>query len=371
MTEISLADLAPGGHTSFSFYDFMPGQGWRVAGAPPADAAFEIADRLLQQDLLLEDEAELDRLAAVLLTHGTTLPTDERFERLAQATARAFAALLGNEAQRPLRMRLARLSLMLRLILDRDADRSGVQSETIVPCKSPWDLWPSRRDASDTWVASCDEDNLRALRGSAVRWSRRAGLPTQLDGLSDGLWVGSHYSNGGHIVRHLGAAEPEVAGVVHPVPLVLAFDLGTERWTLDASGALWLVQGGTVGRKLLQLPGSVHRARVIGRTLYAFDWSRPGQCTRLDLDRLRTEPMATGGIIICNDLCGSGGFLYGICKLQGRVFKMTADGAPLGSRLGAGNGPGELLDPIMIRSDAGLLSVLNWFSAKLVLLETF
>jgi len=94
-------------------------------------------------------------------------------------------------------------------------------------------------------------------------------------------------------------------------------------------------------------------------------------CMQVDLDSMQFHAVQTGDIIVCNDVCGYEGALYGICKLQGRVFKMTGDWTPLASRLGAGVGTGRLLDPIMIRGAAGRLSVLNWFSAKLLQLDAF
>ena len=43
--------------------------------------------------------------------------------------------------------------------------------------------------------------------------------------------------------------------------------------------------------------------------------------------RGRTAVFSTGPVIVCNDVCGDGSTetdaLYAICKLQGRVFKMT------------------------------------------------
>ncbi|MBC7603680.1 MAG: hypothetical protein H7255_13605, partial [Ramlibacter sp.] len=64
--------------------------------------------------------------------------------------------------------------------------------------------------------------------------------------------------------------------------------------------------------------------------------------------------------------------LYAVCKLQGRVFKMTRNPVQVTSRLGAGVKRGLLLDPIMIRTNAdGTLNVLNWFSSKLVKMKAF
>jgi hypothetical protein len=371
MTELTLRDLDPASHTTFSFYDFMPGEGFRVRGAPDAALSGALAGELLQTDLLTAADPTLDLFAALLLTHGAQLQAAPEFERLAAASARGFAFLLGNESQRPRRMRLARLSLMLRVILDRKADLRGVVGEETLACKSPWDCIDSGA-AAGRWAVSCDEDNLRRLERGRVAGAWRAGLPTQIDALGDRFFVGSHYTDGGHILS-LGsaAAGPQLKHVAHSCPIVLMFDAAGERMALDAAGVLWQVLDDSPRRELLRLGGKVHRARVIGSRLYAFDWSQAGVCTEVDLGSFAVRERSTGDILVCNDICGRDGVLWGICKLQGRVFKMDADWQPLGSRLGAGSGPGRLLDPIMIRTDGADLVVLNWFSGKLVRLHAF
>ena len=364
MTKISRADLDPTGHTSFSFYDFLPGQGFEVAGAPPLAQAVPLADKLLGSDLLTVGVDALDDFTALLLTHGYRLPAVRRFERLADSTARAFAALIGNDPQRPRRMRLTRLSLMLRIVLDRGQDASLVIEESMLACKSPWDLL-------DGWAVTCDHDNVRKMKGDRVIWSERLGLPTQLDALGDALWVGSHYTAGGYIVHHR-ASPPRAELVSHAAPLVLVFDFDGARYALDSMGALWEVNGVKIGARLLQLTGRVHRARVIGTMLYAFDWSQAGLGFAIDLQTCHVKSFDTAPVIVCNDVCGDTDVLYAICKLQGRVFKVGRNSKRSTSRLGAGVNAGQLLDPIMVRRNAdGTLSVLNWFSSKLVRLKAF
>ena len=364
MTKIRRADLDPTGHTSFSFYDFLPGQGFEVAGAPPLAQATVLADRLLAADLLTVDDDALDDFAALLLTHGHQLEAAPRLERLADGTARAFAALIGIDAQRPRRMRLTRLSLMLRVVLDRGQDTSLVIEESTLACKSPWDLL-------DGWAVTCDHDNVRKMEGGRVTWSERLGLPTQLDALGNALWVGSHYTAGGYFVHHR-ASPPRAEFISHTAPLVLAFDFQGARYALDAQGALFELVGAAVSVRVLQLNGKVHRARVIGTMLYAFDWSQAGVGFAVDLRTHEVTNFDTAPVIVCNDVCGDADKLYAICKLQGRVFKMARNANRATSRLGAGVKPGQLLDPIMVRREAdGTLSVLNWFSSKLVRLEAF
>ena len=364
MTKVSRAELDPTGHTSFSFYDFLPGQGFEVESSPPISQAGALADRLLATDLLTVDDSALDEFTSLLLTHGHRLRAAPRFERLADSTARAFAALIGNDAQRPRRMRLTRLSLMLRVVLDRGQDTSLVIGESTLACKSPWDLL-------DGWAVTCDHDNVRKMEGDRVTWSERLGLPTQLDALGDALWVGSHYTAGGYVVHHR-AAPPRPEFVSHAAPLVLAFDFEGARFVLDAQGALFKLDGVTVGARVLQLNGKVHRARMIGTMLYAFDWSQAGVGFAVDLQTHEATTFDTAPVIVCNDICGDADTLYAICKLQGRVFKRARNAKRATSRLGAGVKAGQLLDPIMVRRNAdGTLSVLNWFSSKLVRLKAF
>ncbi len=371
MTTIQLADLEPTGHTSFSFYDLLPGNGVKVEGAPAAADALALAARLLQTDLLEASDEALDRFAAVLVTHGHELPPQGEFIELAEATARGFAALIGNETMRPRRMRLTRLSLMLRVVLDSTESTAGVLSNTTLDGKSPWDFIATSGSLTDGWAATCDDANVRRFDAGVCVWSRRLGLPTQLDRLADDLWVGSHYSDGGFIVSSIESAEPQVLTIAHSSPLVMVFDFGDERYGLDSRGNLSRFTANRPGAPLLQLPGTIHRARVIGDTLYAFNWGQAGVGFQVDLRTLQVVTFRTGDIIVCNDICASGDSLYGICKLQGRVFKMTRDWTPVSTRLGAGTAAGQLLDPIMIRCDGNMLSVLNWFSSRLVQLPVF
>ncbi|MES2633435.1 MAG: hypothetical protein V4669_10720 [Pseudomonadota bacterium] len=371
MTTIRLADLDPTGHTSFSFYDLLPGNQVVVEGAPEAADALVLATQLLRNDLLEANDEQIDRFAALVVTHGHLLPPLAEFKELADATARGFAALIGNEAMRPRRMRLTRLSLMLRVVLDRTESTAGVLSDTALPCKSPWDFIAKDGSAEDGWAATCDENNVRRIDAGICVWGRRLELPTQLDRLGDDLWVGSHYSDGGFIVSQVESAEPHVLAITHSCPLVLVFDWGGKRYAVDSRGVLGRLTAGQVGPSLLQLPGKVHRARIIGDSLYAFDWGQAGVGFRIDLQTLQVATIRTGDIIVCNDICAAGESLYGICKLQGRVFKMTHDWTPVSTRLGAGTGPGQLLDPIMIRGDGDVLSVVNWFSSRMVRLPVF
>lgn len=371
MTTIRLADLDPADHTSFSFYDLVPGQGILVEGSPAAGDAPALAARLLHANPLAASDRELDLFAALLITHGDRLPVDGSFAPLADSTARAFPTLIGNEAKRALRMRLTRLSLMLRMVLDRTESTSGVLLDTTLACKSPWDFIGTPGAMTDGWAATSDEINVRRFDAGVLAWSRRLGLPTQLDALGQGLWVGSYYSDGGHILDAIDSPEPSVLAVPHEKPLVLAFDFAGGRFVLDSTGALAPLSGTVVGTPLLRLPAMVYRARVLGTALYAFDWGQAGVGFRVDLPSMKAQTFRTGDIIVCNDVCADGDSLYGICKLQGRIFKMTHDWMPVSTRLAAGTGPGQLLDPIMIRSNAGRLSVVNWFSSRLVQLPAF
>lgn len=372
MTALTWADLDPLHHTSFTFYNFLPGGNFRVVGAPPATDALERIARLLRIDLLEATDTVLDELAAMLISHGHELEPHPSMQQLADATAQCFARLIGDEARRPRRMRLTRLGLMLRTVLDCHADSAGVLHESVVPGKAPWDLVEAR-DHLQGWLATSDSDNLRRIRDGALDWSQRAGLPTQLDRLGDeGLWVGSCYTPGGYVVRSPSGPAPRIEQVAHAQPLILMFDAGKERWALDSTGTIFVLEGGIAKKQVMQLPAPhIHRARVIGDVLYAFDWSQVGVCFRVDLRDMSTHRMALGKIIVCNDICGHGDVLYAICKLQGKVFKMDRQGAHLDERLGAGQGPGRLLDPIMLRSGPEGLSVLNWFSAKLLRLAYF
>lgn len=377
MRNLSLSDLDPVGHTTFSFYAFFVSEGIIVAGAPKPEQASELAGVLLAQPVASVAPTHLDAFTALVLTHGAVLAHSSWVTVLAEHCAHGFCDLLGSEEFRSQRMRLTRLSMLLRELQDIDTDTHHVVESTILS-KNPWDSLVFGADARDRWVISCDHDNVQLMQDQYIVWSRRLGLPTQLDALAEGVWVGSHYSDGGHFVLHR-RPETTVLTVEHPQPLVLAFNYDLKCMALDAQGALWTfeldVSGAVarIGRKIGQLPTQlVHKARLIGSNVYAFDWTRPYCGVRLNLKDLQATVFDTGDVMVCNDVCQVGQALYAVCKLQGRIFKLDTQWKTATTRLGAGLGPGRLYDPIMIRSDGqGHLDVLNWFSGKLTRLAAF
>ena len=374
---LSLSDLDPGAHTTFSFYEFFACQGIVVAGAPKPEQASELAAALLAQPVADIAPTRLDAFTAMVLTYGSGLALSSWVNDLAEHCAHGFCELFGNEEFRAQRMRLTRLSMLLRELQDIDTDTQHV-GESIISSKNPWDSLVSGADANDRWVISCDHDNVRLMQGQDIVWSRRLGLPTQVDALADRVWVGSHYSSGGHIVLRC-QSETTVVTVEHAQPLVLAFTYDSKSMALDAEGALWELDldmsgaAARIGRKIGQLPIQlVHRARLVGSSVYAFDWARPYCGVRIDLNDLQSTVFDTGDVMVCNDVCQSGNALYAVCKLQGRIFKLDTHWNTVTTRLGAGLGPGRLHDPIMIRPDGqGHLDVLNWFSGKLTRLAVF
>jgi hypothetical protein len=372
MREVAWADLDPLGHTSFSFYDFMPGAGLWVRGAPAMHESSQAIDAVLRQGVMEADDASLDQLAALLLNHGHELEATEAIERLSVRCARAFAELIGSEPQRARRMRLTRLSLMLRAVIDASADLSSVTEDNVLPCPSPWDIVESTAtDGASAWVVNSGSgDNIRLLRAGHSAWSQREGLPTQLDVLDGSkLSVGSYYSAGAVI---LDTATRALTRLEHTLPVLLCFDQGAERFALDSGGWLWRVEGGALAQRVVHLGfDRLHRARVVNNELWAFDWGTPDVAVRMRLDHRNPERVTIGPVMVCNDLCAHQGALYVICKLQGKVFKFSQAGEFLEARLGAGVGTGRLLDPITIRADVRGLSVINWFSARLVRLRAF
>ena len=377
MKVLSSGDLDPNAHTTFSYYEFSISSGCVVTGAPPPEQASMLAAELLAQPVLGIAPTQLDAFTALLLTHGLVLAHGAWVTDLAEHCAHGFCELLASELHRPQRMRLTRLSMLLRELQDIDTDTQHL-SESIIVSKNPWDSLVSGSDFRDHWVISCDHDNVRLLHNQRIVWRQRLGLPTQLDALAEAIWVGSHYSNGGHILIG-NPSELTVLPVAHSQPLVLAFTHAMQRRALDSQGALWELQFDApekiarLGKKIAQTPIQlVHRARIIGGYVYAFDWARPYSGVRINLNDLQATVFDTGDVMVCNDVCQVGGALFAVCKLQGRVFKLDSNWKTVKTRLGAGRGPGQLYDPIMIRSDSyGHLDVLSWFSGKLTRLAVF
>ncbi len=371
MKTISFQDLDPSSHTTFSFYEFFASDGLVVVGAPQPEQASVLAAQLMMQPVSDIAPLQLDEFTALILTHGLAIAKNPWVSTLAEYCAHGFCELFGNEAHRAQRMRLTRLAMLLRELQDIDACSLHV-SESVISSKNPWDCLTSRTILNEQWVVSCDDDNVRLVRDQCVVWSQRLGLPTQLDELGCVIWIGSHYSKGGHTLINANDSV-KVQHVAHSKPLVLAFTNGLKQLALDNQGGLWEIEPDCVGKQLAQLPMTlVHRARVVGDSLYAFDWSRPFVGVLVNLNNMQMTAFHTGGIMVCNDVCQSGGSLYAVCKLQGRVFKLDTAWNTLGTKLGAGRGPGRLYDPIMVRAiGANQLEVLSWFSGKLTRLEAF
>ncbi|RZI98802.1 MAG: hypothetical protein EOO54_28430, partial [Haliea sp.] len=86
MKELAWGDLDPLAHTSFSFYDFLPGAGYRVTGAPAVSQAATKIAQLLAAGLLEAPEQLVDELSALLITHGHALAPDPAMRTLADAT---------------------------------------------------------------------------------------------------------------------------------------------------------------------------------------------------------------------------------------------------------------------------------------------
>ena len=378
--DLRLSDLNPAAHTTFSFYEFFISSGYVITGAPSPQQANALAAGLLALPVQSIAPGQLDAFTALVLTHGKKLAKSSWVSDLAEHCAHGFCELLTSETERPQRMRLTRLSMLLRELQDTDADTQHI-SESIITSKNPWDSLASGTDPSDYWAISCDHDNVRLMHDQRMVWSQRLGLPTQLDALQNSIWIGSHYSNGGHIV--LGhAAEPQAVTVLHvehSQPLVLAFAHAIQHMALDSMGTLWKLEFDAsenkawLGKKIAQLPiRFVHRARFIEGCLYAFDWARPYSGVCVHLHSLEATSIDTGSVMVCNDVCKVGNALFAVCKLQGQVFKLNTDWKTIETRLGAGSAPGRLYDPIMVRPDGqGHLDVLNWFSGKLTRLAVF
>ncbi len=375
--ELPWSAMDPLGHSSFSFYNFMPGAGYQVAGSPPKEQVEQRINALTGTELTQAPEHALDELCALLLTHGHQLQLDAKAAQLADQSANCFAHLIADESRRAQRMRLTRLTLMLRTVLDRGCDTGGVISESVLPHQSPWDSIDLGANAN--WlIHSGPGDNLRLSIDGHPTWSSRQGLPTQLDALGPReLWVGSHYSNGGCLIHDADTAQPKIEPVAHDAPLVLMFEHDRSRWALDAQGRLWRVlQRGPLDPCTLQHHSNlaiqrVHRARTLGGTLFAFDWGEPEFGLRMPLHDFKPTRFEHTPVIVCNDICVHRDNLYAICKLQGKVFKFDGAGHFISAQLGAGLGAGCLLDPITIRSDGEHLLIINWFSGKVVRLRHF
>lgn len=352
-----------------AFYAMLPTHGATLIDGHSIDADMfkRIASELLAQELVNASPELVDELILFLLVKPTSAIPEILLRALANASSYTYAHLLkGAKSNRPLRMRLQHLNLCIRNLLDKDVALPPFDIE-ILDCRGPWDMLYA--PDGERILISCDHENVRAEQGNHLV-HHRLGLPTQVDQVGEGLIsIGSIYSEGLWLRR--GSSFQHVA---HSLPLVTCVEYQGGYLTIDYRGGIYtLTSEFAVAEKRGQLAlGEVSKCRRIGDSLYVMDWTQPHMLMRLSLATLEVTRIDLGlELFLPNDILELGGHFYLIDKLQGYLFKYSADFVLKGKILALGSESGKLFDPISLRYHEKKLRVLNWLSSSLVSVDAF
>jgi hypothetical protein len=336
---------------ALTFYNQLHADG--VRPMPPVSPA-SVAE-LLATPVATWDEFELDRLANHLLHGGKAVP-DADTVGIADAVSLRYASLLaGAKRDRSVRMKLQYVNFLLREKIDRD--RTVQAPSQVLGDSPPWDWLPL---LDGELVIFSGTENLHWRRPSGTA-RHSVGLPSQLDPLPGGrVSIGSIFSNGGAIWD-----DGRIELLTHDVPVVLQVELPNGAFIVDYRGHVY--RRGTRER-VAQFPaGEISKARLVGDTIYAFDWSAPHVLLALHTGPWNVERHILPDVLLGNDLCPRpGGGYYVIDKQQGYLFSFDPSFRLQEKALGFGRSDGRLFDPISLRLHAGRVHVVNWVSRTMV-----
>lgn len=368
MRNIDFAEFSRSDENPLNWYDFLVDH-LHVSDIPHQPSPGEMAEAVMAA---LPDPSfrDLDMLAALLINGECRDVGARRWFDLFEAVSRLMASHLTPSGHRPLRMRCQRLAYCIQLRCSADEGFSPapvpahVEREFILDGHKAWDYLHGEGGA---WWISSEQLNVHNLPVQGSRRDWRLGLPTQIDELGNGeLFVGSFYTPGGFMHA---VGKPEWRAVSHERPIVTAWRVGANLAFLDMDG---LLHQGEVGKPSVPIGRPhVHFARVFDDVLYAIDNSDVARITQLDLKTLESRRLDISPVLVCNDIALCGDAFYLIDKQQGHVFKFDRDFRYVSKALFFGAGPGQLLDPVSIRAQGGLLNIVSWINSKVTVLRPF
>ncbi len=349
--------------SSFGYYSLLPTDQFELAPDWPQLDPKEIAAGLLSGSAVAESQVDALTLA-LLLKRNEPLAAVIDWVGLANRLCFLFSNMMARPAERRLRMKCARANYFLRDLLDAGNEDSDLVVESrVVSTAFPWD-WCS--SAGVEIVLDCAEKNVHFRAAHREEASFRAGLPTQVDRLQDGLVFGSCYSNG-WVTSDDADGLPRFHDYASPVLLVA--EHGGKMFGFDAQGNLFSPKSGRILQSVPTL--SSGRARLIDGCIYFVDWARPREIIRLEVDGFRTEIVDISPVIVPNDICKVEDRFYLIDKMQGRVFSFDEHFKYINARMSFGKGPGRLYDPISLRVHGGNIGVLSWLTGALATIRPF
>jgi hypothetical protein len=350
-----------------AFYDAMPNDGLILEGACPLnpEELTEALHRLKSMDVLQADIALLDDITMYLITQRVDASLHGLLDVVAQAARLGFVSLIqGEKSNRPLRMRLVHLNFAILTVLD--AGISTWEAEDFVlPFRAPWDFL--RMPHVTVWITS-DDDNVIIQLGETSH-IMRLGLPTQVDALDEcSISIGTVYDNGLWLWDGF-----EAQHVAHARPLLVAWQHDGNGYVIDSEGFIFaLSEKRIVGAQVAVVPiNQISKCRKIENKLFLFDWTDAFVFSVVDLADYSCKLIAVPEVAVVNDVVQVGAFFYLADKLQGMVFKYDVNFIFCGKALAFGCKHGQLIDPISLRYDEGMLCVLSWITHKVTRLPVF
>lgn len=361
---ISFADFENGELNSLSWYDLLPGDPVRVILEEETGSAADIADEILLDKSEI-DCGKLDLLAATLLNQCPSVTEYRRWPELAYRLSQVMSQNLTASGSRSVRMHAQRLVYYLQSIIDAGNSTEGLKyivTEKPLDAQKPWDYL--KLNGNEWWISS-EENNLHCLEVTGKKLCWKAGMPTQLDLLPDGvLSVGSIYSEGAILING-----SDWEHINHHCPIVLVFEFHGERYFLDHNAELWKY---AQNMKVLDaICPQAHFARYFDGVVYVMDNGDFGHITIIKMESLDISRQAILPVQVCNDLAVVDDSKYLIDKQQGSVFKFDKDWQFETRVLNFGRGRGDLLDPVSIRCQNGKLYVVSWLTGRLSELHLF
>ena len=324
----------------------------------------EIAKKIINIELSDTNlEIELENLFIELIRKkNKSLSKDLDWEKVCKKCAVIYTKTFNNEKFRSLRTKSVRNIYLIREIIEKN---QVVINKKIQTEKVDLFTWDFRESFNKKIFITCDKKNLTITSNNETK-EYIAGLPTQIDILSDGsISIGSSYSKGFFFYKKNG----HLTFKDIPLPVITTFFYENNFFFLQKNGELF--KNYKIFFKVSHFSSSICKARFINPFLIIMDWSKLNSLLIVNMKTLRREIIKLPEIYIPNDICEYGGNFYIIDKLQGQIFSYNKSFKFRKKILSFGQGSGELYDPISIFSDGKKLNVVSWLNKYIVRLLPF
>ena len=284
------------------------------------------------------------------------------WEKVCKKCAIIYTKTFNNEKFRSLRTKSVRNIYLIREIIEKNqvVIHKKIQTEKI-------DLftWDFRETYNKKIFITCDKRNLTIVSNNETK-KYIAGLPTQIDILSDGsISIGSSYSKGVFFYKKNGY----LTFKDFALPVITTFFYENNFFVLQKNGEL--LKNNKFFFKVSNFSSSICKARFINPYLIIMDWSKLNSLLIVNMQTFSIEIIKLPEIYIPNDICEYGENFYLIDKLQGQIFSYDKSFNFRKKILSFGQESGKLYDPISIYSDEKKLNVISWLNKYIVRLLPF